>query len=139
MRTSRSATAGHVYYLNDGGRARPSLQRYDLDKRKNETVLADAADYVVSADGKKILYRAGTNWSIVGARRRRSSASEGRIAADAVEVKIDPRAEWTQIFDEAWRINRDYFYAPNMHGADWNGDARQVRGAPPARRDARAT
>ena len=36
-----------------------------------------------------------------------------------LEVRIDPRAEWAQIFDEAWRINRDYFYAPNMHGADW--------------------
>ena len=34
-------------------------------------------------------------------------------------MKVDPRAEWTQIFNEAWRINRDYFYDPNMHGADW--------------------
>ena len=34
-------------------------------------------------------------------------------------MKIDPRAEWAQIYDEAWRINRDYFYAPNMHGVDW--------------------
>jgi tricorn protease len=38
---------------------------------------------------------------------------------DAIEVKIDPRSEWAQIFDETWRINRDYFYASNMHGADW--------------------
>ena len=37
----------------------------------------------------------------------------------SLEVPIDPRAEWTQIFNEAWRINRDYFYAPNMHGANW--------------------
>ncbi|HEU4925966.1 MAG TPA: hypothetical protein VFT24_02890 [Vicinamibacterales bacterium] len=34
-------------------------------------------------------------------------------------MRVDPRAEWKQIFDEAWRINRDYFYAPNMHGVDW--------------------
>ena len=67
-----------------------------------------------------MLYRAGTNWSIV-ATTKKVEASEGRIAADAIEVKIDPRAEWTQIFNEAWRINRDYFYAPNMHGVDWNG------------------
>ena len=45
--------------------------------------------------------------------------AEGRIAVDTIEVTIDPRAEWKQIFDEAWRINRDYFYAPNMHGVDW--------------------
>jgi tricorn protease len=40
-------------------------------------------------------------------------------------VRIDPRAEWQQIFDEAWRINRDYFYAPNMHGVDWNAAKRK--------------
>jgi tricorn protease len=38
---------------------------------------------------------------------------------DAIEVRVEPRAEWRQIFTEAWRINRDYFYDPNMHGADW--------------------
>jgi tricorn protease len=38
---------------------------------------------------------------------------------DAIEVRVVPTAEWKQIFDEAWRINRDYFYATNMHGADW--------------------
>ena len=38
---------------------------------------------------------------------------------DAIQVKIDPKAEWPQIFDEAWRVNRDYFYDPGMHGANW--------------------
>ena len=52
-------------------------------------------------------------------RRARSTPGKGRLNIDAVEVRVDPRAEWPQIFDEAWRINRDYFYAPNMHGADW--------------------
>src|SRR5207248_9773152 len=42
-----------------------------------------------------------------------------RLNLDAIEVRIDPRAEWKQIFEEAWRINRDFFYDPNMHGADW--------------------
>src|SRR5205823_5976774 len=44
---------------------------------------------------------------------------DGRLNLDAIEVRIDPRAEWKQIFEEAWRINRDFFYDPNMHGADW--------------------
>ncbi|CAN5472739.1 S41 family peptidase [soil metagenome] len=110
-------TAGQVYYLKaaDGT---TSLQRYDLNTRKNETLLPAANDYVVSADGKKLLYRNGTDWSIVPTTRRIEPA-EGRIPVDTIEVRIDPRAEWQQIFDEAWRINRDYFYAPNMHGVDW--------------------
>lgn len=50
-----------------------------------------------------------------------SSAPGGaqRLNLDAIEVRIDPRQEWAQILHEAWRINRDFFYDPNMHGADW--------------------
>lgn len=43
----------------------------------------------------------------------------GRLNLDAIEVRVDPRAEWKQIYTEAWRINRDYFYDPTFHGADW--------------------
>ncbi|HEV3485765.1 MAG TPA: PDZ domain-containing protein, partial [Vicinamibacterales bacterium] len=115
--TLRVGTTGQIYYLKTAD-GRTSLQRFDLATRKADTFLTDANDYVVSADGKKVLYRSRTNWSIVPTNRRVEPA-EGRIAADTIEVRIDPRAEWEQIFDEAWRINRDYFYAPNMHGVDW--------------------
>src|SRR5205814_1990313 len=43
----------------------------------------------------------------------------GRLKTDSIEVRIDPRAEWKQQFEEAWRINRDLFYDPEMHGANW--------------------
>jgi tricorn protease len=109
--------AGQIYYLRTSGGA-TSLNRYDLNTRKNDTLLPAVNDYVVSGDGKKLLYRNGTAWSIVPTTRA-IQPSEGRIGADAIEVRIDPKAEWKQIFDEAWRINRDYFYAPNMHGIDW--------------------
>ena len=110
-------TAGQVYYVKsvDGTN---SLNRYDLNTRKNETILPSINGYIVSADAKKLLYRSGPNWSIVPTNRPIQPA-EGRIAVDAIDVRIDPQAEWKQIFDEAWRINRDYFYAKNMHGVDW--------------------
>jgi tricorn protease len=113
----QTGTDGQVYYLKtvDG---KTSLNRYDLTSRKNETLLPEANDYVVSADGKKLLYRNGNAWSIVPTTKK-IEPSEGRIGVDTIEVRIDPRTEWKQIFDEAWRINRDYFYAPNMHGVDW--------------------
>jgi tricorn protease len=41
------------------------------------------------------------------------------LNVDAIEVRVDPTAEWKQVFNEAWRINRDFFYDPNMHGANW--------------------
>ena len=42
-----------------------------------------------------------------------------KLKVDSIEVKIDPRAEWPEMFEDAWRINRDYFYDPHMHGLDW--------------------
>ena len=117
LRNLQVGAEGHIYYLRTSGGA-TSLNRYDLNTRKNETLLPAVNDYVVSADGKRLLYRSGTAWSIVPTNRAIQPA-EGRIAVDAIEVRIDPKAEWKQIFDEAWRINRDYFYAPNMHGVDW--------------------
>ncbi|HVL67524.1 MAG TPA: PDZ domain-containing protein [Vicinamibacterales bacterium] len=113
----QAGAAGQIYYLRTGDGA-TALHRYDLNSRKNDTILPSVNDYVVSYDAKKLLYRSGQNWSIV-VTNRAVQPTEGRIAADTIEVRIDPAAEWKQIFDEAWRINRDYFYAKNMHGVDW--------------------
>ena len=97
-----------------------ALHRFDLAKRADERILDQARDYHVTADGKKLLYRNRDAWSLVALPATgKVNASDGRIAVDNIEVRLDPRAEWAQIFDEAWRINRDYFYAANMHGLNW--------------------
>ncbi len=113
----QAGDAGYLYYLRRDGRE-SSLHRYDLGKRKDETPLAALDTYLLSADGKKILYMNARQWFIAAAGPK-VAPGEGRLAVADIEVRIDPRAEWTQIFNEAWRINRDYFYAPNMHGVDW--------------------
>jgi tricorn protease len=113
----QAGNAGQVYFLREID-DKPTLQRFDLEKRKPETVLADVSDYHLSADGKKILYQSHDSW-FIGATTKELKAGEGKIATDAIEVKVDPRAEWTEIFNEAWRTNRDYFYDPGMHGVDW--------------------
>ncbi len=83
-----------------------------------EGPVAELDEYVLSADGKKMLYRKGSRSGITDAGSK-PDPEKGVINTGAIEVKIDPLAEWPQIFDEAWRINRDYFYDPGMHGADW--------------------
>jgi tricorn protease len=113
----QTGAAGMLYYRRTVDN-RSALERYDLNARKTETLLPEAAGYTLSADGKKLLYDSGNAWSIVATTGRIEPAA-GRIGAAAIQVKVDPRAEWRQIFDEAWRINRDFFYAPNMHGVDW--------------------
>ncbi len=115
---------GQVYYLRAdalGGFAQPvggsALHRFQLSTREEETLLAEASWFGVTNDTKKLLVRSGNNWLIAGAGK--IDPSKGRLATDDIEVRIDPRSEWEQIFNEAWRINRDFFYDPNMHGADW--------------------
>src|SRR5207244_6956691 len=72
----------------------------------------------LSADASKSLVSLpGNNWAII--ELAKPDVAKGKLKLDAVEVRVVPRDEWPQIFDEAWRINRDYFYDPDMHGADW--------------------
>ena len=109
---------GQIFFLREVD-GKQQLQRFDLKDRKTETIVAEANDYEVSADGKKVVWRLKEAWNIGSATGKVLSPAEGRLRVDAIEVKADPRAEWKQVYEEAWRINRDYFYDPNMHGVDW--------------------
>jgi tricorn protease len=96
-----------------------TLHRYDLAKREAEVFLEGVFGAVVSADGKKLLYGTRSQWGIVATSAGKKSTSDGRIDT-SVRVRVDPRAEWAQMFREAWRFQRDYLYVDNTHGADWN-------------------
>jgi tricorn protease len=114
---------GQIYYLKSTGFNRfgsdeTTLQRFDLEKKKEDTLLEKVEDFTLSADGKRMLLLNKEGWSIVDVGDKLDPA-KFRLATDKIQVKIDPPAEWRQIYDEAWRINRDYFYDPNMHGANW--------------------
>ena len=87
-------------------------------KERKESEVMELDNYMLSADGKKMLFSKGQTWGITDAGKK-PEAGKGNLNVAAMEVKIDPVAEWKQIFDEAWRINRDYFYDPGMHGANW--------------------
>jgi tricorn protease len=124
----QAGSAGYLYYLEKSAQpllslaALPTakLHRFDLTKRKTELVVPGVSSYFLSADGQKALTLAPPdNWSIVELASLPPPAGKGKLKTEAIEVRVEPRAEWPQIFDEAWRINRDYFYDPGMHGADW--------------------
>ncbi len=116
-------------------RGKPSLRRFDWKTREEETLAEGIDEFRLSADRKKILYAAlpptAPGASPPGAvilgivDTGKFNKGDGALKLDAISVRVEPRAEWAQILDEAWRINRDYFYAPNMHGADWNAIRRK--------------
>jgi len=124
----RAGAAGQVYFIkatpaaaDPAGSGNPGgeLHRFDLTKRKEEVLLSGLTGYDISSDTKKVLY-AVREALFIQPLTDKIQPGQGRVNTDAIEVRIDPRAEWSQIFHEAWRINRDYFYATNMHGVDWN-------------------
>ena len=117
-----------VVFLGEQVRNQPglTLQRFSMKDRKADEFAVGVSRVAISADGEKMLYRSGDNWSVVGTGSPPERGS-GRIDVE-LRAYIDPAEEWNQIFEEAWRQERDYFYDPNTHGADW--DAVHARYAP---------
>jgi len=120
------AKTGELYYLKRSGTYNRftgddprNLQHYSLAKRKEELAVEKVNGYEISGDGKRVLLSMPDNAFSIADIAEKIDATKHKLAVDKVEVKIDPTVEWKEIFDEAWRINRDYFYDPNMHGADW--------------------
>jgi len=121
--------AGTFFYtepiLTSDGEGPPSLrlQRYQLKERTAAPFLEGSIrSYTLSADKKKLLYQAGTgggeSWGVV-ATERPAKVGDGPLKVAQLELRVDPRAEWEQIYRETWRIQREYFYDPKMHGTDW--------------------
>jgi tricorn protease len=121
----QTGKSGEIYYLKAStGQNRFSdetgdtLYRYKLKTRKEESLVDKVDDYEVSRDNKKVYLRMKDTF-VIADLGDKVDATKNKLAVDKIEVPVDPRAEWSQIFNEAWRINRDYFYDPNMHGVDW--------------------
>ncbi len=83
------------------------------------TIAKGVAEFQVSADRKKLLIRTGRQYAVIDAAASSVPADAPKIDLDGLTLAVDPPAEWKQIFRESWRIARDFFYAPNMHGVDW--------------------
>jgi tricorn protease len=107
----------------DGPNVNLTLQKFDLSKRKVDKFLEEVNDYAISFDGEKILYRKGDQWSTASADEGPGSSGPpkpgtGLLKLDGWQVYVEPRLMWKQIYNETWRIERDFFYDPHYHGLD---------------------
>ncbi len=131
----KAGAAGTVFFLETPGAAGSRgniLHRFRLTERRAEQFQTTVAEYAVSADGKKLVYRtappqapgnpnatpARPQLFLVDADKGVPAATAGRLDV-TLRMRLDPRAEFTQIFNEGWRLQRDYLYVPNMHGTNW--------------------
>jgi tricorn protease len=107
------AVEGGILFIGDDG-----LHKYSIEEEKDEEVMDKVSQAVVSADSKMMIYRSGKDFGIVKLATGQK-AGAGKLNLDDLNLKIDPKKEWTQIYTDAWRIFRDYFYVSNIHGVDW--------------------
>ena len=96
-----------------------TVSKFDLSTRKTEPFVSGVTTFVVSANGEKALYRQGPPpagpWIIAGTAAA-PKPGEGALKLADMEVYVDPRAEWNQMYHEVWRVERDFLYDPNHHG-----------------------
>jgi tricorn protease len=98
-----------------GGPPSVTLQRFELKTRKTDKLLDGVTAFSLSFDGEKMLYQQQKKWFIAAADKAPAPGA-GMLKTDDMEVYVDPRAEWKQMYHEVWRIERDFFYDPHYHG-----------------------
>jgi tricorn protease len=119
-----AGAAGSFYYTEPMAPGVPSfrLQRYQLAARAAAPFLEGIRSYSLSNDRKRLLYQgaAPNSWGVVPTDRPAPvKVGDGPLNVAQLEMRVDPRAEWEQIYRENWRIQREYFYDPKFHGNDW--------------------
>ncbi|HEX7022690.1 MAG TPA: S41 family peptidase, partial [Trueperaceae bacterium] len=110
--------------------AKGKLECYDLRARTNETLVDGITTFVVSQDGSTLAYRAGNRLRILEAGKKppeedgrdgEPGRKSGWLDLDRIKVSVVPQMEWEQMYREAWRMQRDHFWTPDMSGIDWQG------------------
>jgi tricorn protease len=101
------------------------LQTYDIDKERLSTVTSGVKAYAVSLDGKVLVYQTKDGFTRLEAGAKAApkddEAKEAKVDLSGWSLSVNPREEWKQMLHEAWRLQRDFFYDPKMHGVDWEG------------------
>ena len=107
-----------------GQRGGGSLKAVAITREDPEvvTLAENVRGWELSADGKKIMIRQGSNIYVSNARPAKiADLGDDRLDLSGWTFSLDPREDWRQIYLDAWRMERDYFYDPDMHGVDWEG------------------
>jgi tricorn protease len=131
--TNIAATAKFVYFLSnpitgmkeqpglfEQGAPQATLQSYELEKKSMKSFAEGVTSFVVALKSDKIaVMKKPGEISVYDAGATAGDAPDAGVSLAGVVVELDPREEWAQIFHEAWRQQRDFYYDPNMGGLDW--------------------
>lgn len=94
-----------------------TLHKFSLEDQESKEFASGANSVSITSNGKHMLARLGGSWKVI--KTGGANAKGAKSLKVNLQMKLDRSAEWEQMFEEAWRYERDYFYDPNMHGRDW--------------------
>lgn len=122
-----TAISGAVFYVSSPmrglegrvGQGEPDLHKYKIEDKEDKVFAPGVGSYAISAGRDKMMLQKHNDYFIVNAQGDMASLDKGRVDVSHMQMYLDRLAEYKQIFNEAWRRNRDFFYDPNMHGVDW--------------------
>ncbi len=123
-----SAVSGAIFYTSSPisglqGKVEEEVMRlhkYDIKEKKDHEFTEDVAGYSISFDGEKMLVKQKDNYYITKISGEKAELKDDKLDLSKMEMRLDRKAEYKQMFDEVWRMERDFFYDKNMHGVDWN-------------------
>jgi len=111
-------TGNSIYYMKRGkGDSKSSLVMYNIEDRKEDN-LGEAGGFDISHDGKKMMVVKSRKYYVISLPKS-DIKLEKNISFDGLKTEVNRQEEWSQIYFEAWRQMRDFFYVENMHGTDW--------------------
>lgn len=122
-----AATEGRVYYVSSGlggldgpiEDVKDMLNVFVMEDQKTHAFLEGLDGYDITPDGKKMIFKKGANYEIIDASGEKAKTGDNVLDLSNLDMKISLREEWKQIFEEGWRLQRDFFYDSTMHGVDW--------------------
>lgn len=117
-RSLRATKNGVVYIAQSNPQAPGELKLYSLQDEKESTILKGVVGYTLSGAGEHVLF-ATPEQKIGIAELKADQDASKTLDLSRLTMKIDPRVEWAQLLRDGWRIWRDWFYDPGMHGNDW--------------------
>lgn len=122
-----NAVAGKIIYLKYPVSGTEEMSGkavyYDVKEREEKAIMDKVSGYSLSANGERILVHSEGSFAVVDIAE--DQKMEEKMPVDKMEMTLVPQEEWKQLFLEAWRLERDFFYDPNMHGIDWEAMKKQ--------------
>jgi len=119
---SLAATKDALYFLSgSAGERTATLVALPIKNRDREveTVVPKVDRYELSANGKAILVASKKKLLVIDAKPKKADLEKAALDLSNWKLSVIPREEWQQMFTDAWRLERDYFYDRHMHGVDW--------------------